>query len=256
MSDPSPTGLSRATSPAHAPGGPAGTRPVIARTAARLLAGGAAIYAVLVGCGLLLTRVLSHSKVFDADRRVSEWFAAHRTPTLNSWTRIGCSLSTTATAIVVTIVLVVGLRLWLHRWRESVALYLSIRGELIIFLLVSATVHRHRPPVTHLDPAPPTSSFPSGHTGAAVALYVGLAVVLVVLSRQWTSRAGAFTAAGVLALVPMIVGVSRLYRGMHYLSDVLAGAVTGGLWMALVMSTLLATTAPVHSGSVRKVSST
>jgi undecaprenyl-diphosphatase len=205
----------------------------------RLLGGGALIYAVMVGAGLLLTRVLDHSWLLTGDRDLSRWFAAHRTSTLNSWTLVGSRLSTTLTAIVVTALLVIGLRLWLHRWRESVAIFLSIQGELILFLLVSSTVHRHRPMVRHLDPAPPTSSFPSGHTGAAVALYVGLAVVLVVLSREWSSRAAAFAAAGVLALIPVIVGLSRLYRGMHFLTDVVAGAVTGGLWMALVMSTVL-----------------
>jgi membrane-associated phospholipid phosphatase len=205
----------------------------------RLLGGGAAVYAFLVGCGLLLTRVFDHTGLAGEDLSVSRWFVAHRTPALNSWTFFGSHLSETATAIVLTILLVAGLRLWLHRWRESIAIYLSIQGELLIFLLVEATVHRQRPAVKHLDPAPPTSSFPSGHTGASVALYVGFAVILLVLSRNWSSRVPALAAAGVLCLVPVAVALSRLYRGMHFLTDVLAGAVAGGLWMAIVMATVL-----------------
>jgi membrane-associated phospholipid phosphatase len=205
----------------------------------RLLGGGVAVYTFLALSGLLLTHVLDDSWLFRDDQSASQWFFNHRTPALNTWTHVASSMSDTAWAIVVTALLVAGLRLWLHRWRESIAIFLSIQGELFIFVLVTATVHRQRPKVQHLDPAPPTSSFPSGHTGAAVALYVGFAVILLVLSRHWSSRLPAVFAAGVLCLVPFVVAFSRLYRGMHFLTDVLAGAVAGGLWMAIVMVTVL-----------------
>jgi membrane-associated phospholipid phosphatase len=206
----------------------------------RLIGGGVAIYAFLVGCGLLLTRVFDHSWLMSDDRSVSRWFVSERTPTLNSWTHFGSSMSDTPVAIALTVLLVAGLRLWLKRWRESIAIFLAIQGELFIFLLVTATVDRDRPSVKHLDSAPPTSSFPSGHTGAAVALYVGFAIILIVLSRNWSSRVAAIAIAGVVCLVPIVVGISRLYRGMHYLTDVLAGAVAGGAWMLIVMATVLA----------------
>jgi len=226
----------------------------------RLAAAGAAVYALLAGCGLLLTRVFPDGPLLRLDRTVSQWFFEHRTATLNPITHFGSSMADTVTAIAVTVVLVVGLRLWLGRWRESMAVLVSILGELFIFVLVTATVHRQRPTVPHLDPAPPTSSFPSGHTGAAVALYAGLAVVLVSLSRRSggssTSRhaAGAGSPSGrrlspgltalvaaLLCLVPVLVALSRIYRGMHFLTDVVAGALAGGLWTAMVMLTLLRT---------------
>ena len=148
-------------------------------------------------------------------------------------------LSDTTTAVAVTAVLVVVLRLWRGRWRESVVILVSIVGELTIFLLVTSTVHRQRPTVPHLDPAPPTSSFPSGHTGAAVALYVGLAVTLLIASRNHAARPAFVLVACVLCAVPVVVALSRVYRGMHFATDVLAGAMAGGLWMALVVGTLM-----------------
>jgi membrane-associated phospholipid phosphatase len=207
--------------------------------AGRLVGGGILVYAFLAALGLLLTRVVEHGAVTDADRRVSLWWAQHRTPGLNGWTHVASMMSDTITAIAATVVIVLVLALWLRRWREPIAVVLSISGELFIFLLVTATVHRQRPTVPHLDPAPPTSSFPSGHTGAAVALYVGLAVILLTLSRGWNRRWPGAVLAVLLCAVPVVVGLSRMYRGMHFLTDVLAGAVAGGLWMAIVMATLL-----------------
>ncbi|MDP9221916.1 MAG: phosphatase PAP2 family protein [Actinomycetota bacterium] len=207
--------------------------------ALRLLGGAVAVYVLLAGTGLLITRILVDGPVGRWDRDVSHWFFDGRTSQLNHWTHIGSMLSDTPIAIAVTAVLVIGLRLWLGRWRESAAILLSIVGELTIFVLVTATVHRQRPTVPHLDPAPPTSSFPSGHVGAAVALYVGLAVIVLTTTRRSAGRPAFVGASLLLCLVPVIVAFSRVYRGMHFATDVVAGALAGGLWMAVVMSTLL-----------------
>lgn len=216
----------------------------VRHAATRLLPAAVAVYLLLAGTGLLLTRVLSGSAVVRADQRVSRWFFQHRTAELNSLTHVGSMLSDTKTVIAVTVVLVVALRLWCRRWRESIAIVLCILGELTIFLGVTSTVHRTRPTVPHLDPAPPTSSFPSGHTGAAVALYVGLAVILLVASRGSAGRPAALIISALLCCIPIVVGISRIYRGMHFATDVLAGACAGGLWMAVVMRSMLGAQEP------------
>jgi undecaprenyl-diphosphatase len=216
---------------------PAGVE--LRRDAPRLLGGAVLVYGLLAAAGLLVNRVLSHGAFGRWDLGVSRWFSEHRTPALNSLTRYGSLMSDTKTAIAVTAVLVVGLRIWLGRWRESAVILLCIVGELTIFLAVTSTVHRTRPTVPHLDRAPPTSSFPSGHTGAAVALYVGLAVILLAVTRDSARRKAFVIAAALLCGVPVIVATSRVYRGMHYATDVTAGALAGGLWMVIVVRTLL-----------------
>jgi undecaprenyl-diphosphatase len=241
------TGVTAAAHPGgdHAggdgPGGVAvhGLRTELRHDVPRLLLGAVTVYGLLAATGLLLTRVFTTGPLLRADHSVSQWFFEHRTPALDTWTHLVSSSADTLSAIALTAVLVIGLRLWTGRWREPATVLISITGELFIFVLVTATVHRQRPTVPHLDPAPPTSSFPSGHTGASVALYVGLAVILLAVTRGSTHRAGVVALCVLLCAVPVVVGLSRIYRGMHYPSDVVAGALAGGLWTAVVVGTVL-----------------
>jgi undecaprenyl-diphosphatase len=112
---------------------------------------------------------------------------------------------------------------------------LAVAGEVTIFLLVTLLVDRQRPPVRHLDQAPPTSSFPSGHVAAAVCMYGALAVLANERARSALVR-GLFVALAVL--IPLAVALSRLYRGMHYLSDVLGGVILGVTWLFLVVKAI------------------
>ena len=204
--------------------------------ALRLAGGAVALWGLLSLMGMFVTHVLVHGRGQSMDRGVDVWFAAHRTGVWNSITAAGTGMAQTQTAIAVTVVVVLLLRWRLGRWYESWILVAAMVGELLVFYSVTATVHRPRPPVVRLDAAPPTSSFPSGHTAAAVALYGCIAIlVLWIYGRRPATRA----AAVVLCCIPVAVGLSRVYRGMHYPSDVLAGALVGGLWLLLVITTLL-----------------
>ena len=68
--------------------------------------------------------------------------------------------------------------------------------EVSVFLTTAAVIDRQRPSVPRLDEAPPTSSYPSGHTAAAVALYIGLALVVAATVRRAWWRALAWVVAG------------------------------------------------------------
>ena len=204
--------------------------------ALRLAGGAVALWGLLSLLGVLVTHVLVHGRAQSIDRGVDVWLAAHRTGVWNSITVFGSGLAQVQIAIAVTVVVVLLLRWRLGRWHESSVLVAAMVGELVVFYSVTATVHRPRPAVVRLDVAPPTSSFPSGHTAAAVALYGCIAIlVLWIYGRRPATR----IAAAVLFFLPVVVGLSRVYRGMHYPTDVLAGALVGGLWLLLVITTLL-----------------
>ena len=190
------------------------------------------VVSVLVGFGL---KQLSTAGALPGDLAVERWLADQRTGTIDGMTKVGSSLANTQTAILVAAVAFFALRIWLGRFCESCVLVVSLGGELLIFLAVAALVQRPRPPVERLDAAPPTSSFPSGHTAASVALFGFLAVMLW---RYADRRLGAVLALA-LALIPFVVAASRMYRGMHYPTDVIAGALVGGVWLFCVLAVLL-----------------
>jgi membrane-associated phospholipid phosphatase len=236
----------RGPAPADAGAHPASSR---RRVALRLAGGAVGIWALLSLIGLFITRVASPDGPPSWDAGAIDWLVAHRTPTMNTATGIGSSIASTQTAIAVTLVIVLLLRWRVGRWYESWIVVTAIAGELIVFVAITATVHRARPAVERLDPAPPTSSFPSGHTAAAIALYGCVAILLLAVWPGVASR----LAACVLFALPVVVGFSRLYRGMHFPSDVLFGAIGGGLWLLVVMATLLPgrPRRGTHAGSVR-----
>ncbi|MBO3746205.1 phosphatase PAP2 family protein [Streptosporangiaceae bacterium NEAU-GS5] len=155
---------------------------------------------------------------------ISRALAAGRTPLLNKLTDYGTSLSDMPYVIALTAVTVIIFRLAYKRWRESLFLIAAVFGQSLVFLATTEVVGRHRPPVSHIDPAPPTSSFPSGHVSAAIGFYCAVALVL---SSHVRNRALQVVIWAIGIAVPLIVGFSRLYRGMHFMTDVTWGAVLG-----------------------------
>jgi membrane-associated phospholipid phosphatase len=201
-----------------------------------VLAAFVAVEALLLGLGLLVTRALDDSALNREELDFERTLEAQRTPFWDQMTHYGSVLGSTITVIALT-----AAGCLLLAWRGQgprlpAFLAVAVAGETGLFLLAALVIDRRRPPVEHLDIAPPTSSFPSGHTGAATALYVGLALVLTWHVRRTALRV--LVLAAFLAL-PVLVGVARMYRGMHHPTDVLFGILNGAACLTVAARVIL-----------------
>lgn len=188
--------------------------------------------ALLVGFGLLITGPAGNVWPLTVEDNVNEGFERIRTGPLTTLSYLGSEAGNTLTVIAITLLSCVALLLIprLPMWRQAVFLAVAVSLQSLVFLAITESVDRTRPDVHRLDASPPTSSYTSGHTGAATALYAGLAVL--VLSR--VRRPWRWPLAGLLFLVPLTVGVARLYRGMHHPTDVIGGMANGALSLLVV----------------------
>ncbi|MGW7192220.1 diacylglycerol kinase family protein, partial [Streptomyces sp. NPDC054838] len=196
--------------------------------------------ALMVGVGLLVTGPLADQWPVAAEDGVNRALAAHRggpaTP-LSEWLSL---LAGTQSIIALTLLAAVTLLAVSRGRRLREALYpaVAVAAQSAVFLLVTLVVERPRPDVPHLDAAPPTSSFPSGHVGAAVALFGALAVLVALRPRDGRRRVRDAVVV-LLLLVPVAVACSRVYRGMHHPSDVLGGLLNGTCTLLVVTHALL-----------------
>ena len=194
------------------------------------------VEAVLLGLGLLVTRVLEHSSLHRAEAAFEQDVVDHRTAFWDHVTGFGTVLGATNTVIALTAV-----GCLLLAWRGNgprlpAFLAVAVAGETALFVLASLVIDRLRPAIPHLDGAPPTSSFPSGHTAATVALWCGLALGLARTHPGHPLRVLSWILAVAL---PAFVLTSRLYRGMHWPTDVAASVVFTLLWLLLLRAILL-----------------
>jgi undecaprenyl-diphosphatase len=189
------------------------------------------------GVGLLLKGPLDNTALVRIDRSVANWFVDHRTPNLNRYTVWGSDLADTFIKIGATAVLALVLWLLWRRWLEPLMLVVPLVLEASAFITITWLVHRPRPDVDRLEGSPVDSSFPSGHVAAATA-YAALAVIVFLHTKNRLARISVVL---LCAAVTAVVGLSRMYRGMHFLSDVLAGVLLGAASVAITTAILLHT---------------
>lgn len=184
---------------------------------------------VLFVIGLLIVRVWD---ALPAEDEVNRQVAAGRTPTMDAVTHIWSTSTDTFFAIGFGIFY--SLLVWVltKKWWLALAPISALTLESSVFVPVTNLTDRPRPPKElHLDAAPPTSSYPSGHTAAAFALYWTLAL----LAFRIRNRALRVVVQAVCLVWPFLVAFAREYRAMHHASDIVIGALFG-IWCAWIIT--------------------
>ena len=112
--------------------------------------------------------------------------------------------------------------------RQAMMMVIVMAGSLVIELSLKHVFHRARPEPYFNVPLPSSYSFPSGHALSAACFYGMLALLLAARVRRETYRLGIWILCG---LMIVMIGVSRIYLGVHYPSDVAAGYTTACIWL-------------------------
>lgn len=184
--------------------------------------------------GVITEDVLAGDELVRLDGPVASFLIGRREPWLTSVMRLLTELG--GVRVVVPLLLTVGL---LARWRSStwrplVLLVTAAVGAVLASTSIKLIVARPRPEADALVNAL-GYGFPSGHSTQAAAAWLAVAVVLGTLTR----RAALRTAIGAAALaVVALVGVSRVYLGVHEPTDVLGGWALGALWTSAVLTAM------------------
>jgi len=189
-----------------------------------VLASGAAIL-----LGWLSEEVLeSDTASFDAHFR--DLIHARASPSFTSilqfFTHVG-SVAVLGCLLIATVVV-----FWICKWRrEAMLLAVTMAGAGVLNAALKFGFHRARPSPYFGITAPHSFSYPSGHAMFSFAFFAAIAVLSTPrIGTRW-ARALVWLAAAILVA---LIGFSRIYLGVHYPSDVLAGYLTAFIWVMAV----------------------
>ncbi|MBA4383792.1 MAG: hypothetical protein C0410_03585 [Anaerolinea sp.] len=116
------------------------------------------------------------------------------------------------------------------KWNDLILMFSAVGGSALLNLALKNIFQRSRPIFPQAFSVETGFGFPSGHTMISLAFYgiVAYIALTYIKNRNWKvlTIVGAF-------VVSVLIGFSRLYLGVHYLTDVLAGWAAGGLWLAV-----------------------
>jgi membrane-associated phospholipid phosphatase len=164
------------------------------------------------------------------DERLAEWLHGRATDPFTDVFRAITRAGNFTTLLAVTL-LAVGI-FWRRRKRtDAVFVALAFLGAQVLSTGMKLGFRRDRPFFPDPLATESTFSFPSGHALVSLAVYGSIALVL---ARHLSTRARRAVLLGVTALLVLAIGFSRLYLGVHFLSDVLAGYAAGVAWLALL----------------------
>jgi undecaprenyl-diphosphatase len=163
---------------------------------------------------------------FAVRMKVHEFFSPQLTKFMQDMTFLGSiGFLTALFAIIVTVWLLKGMK------RPAVWLMIAVGGSVILDVSLKLSFHRTRP-VPFVGAVPLTYSFPSGHALSSFCFYGVLAGLLCARIQSRAIRMLIWVAAATLVLA---IGLSRIYLGVHYPTDVIAGYIAAAAWVSTLL---------------------
>lgn len=183
----------------------------------------------------LFDTVLEGDGIASLDRPVTAWLAAHRNTAMNlvmrAVTDVGSAAGLAAIAVAVA-----GAVAWRTRsWLPVSVMTATAAGSVTITVVGKYLVGRGRPALEFAQTPATGYSFPSGHTTNSVAILGVGAWLLCRTTRSWRARVWITTGT---VIGTSLVSFSRIYLGVHWLTDILASWLLAGTWLAVVITTM------------------
>ncbi len=198
------------------------------------LVGGFAALAVFTWfSAVLLRKLVGPSVTASFDAPIVQYAAARRVRYLTS---IVTAITAVGSDLYLWIAVIIGgtILAWLTRsWRPPLVLALVMGGAVSLDHLIKFTVARMRPPLLFWAIPAHDWSFPSGHATESTAVYLTLALMFANTQRRLGVKIVTYTIAIVAAF---LIGVSRVYLGVHWPTDVIVGWALGVAWSAIVIA--------------------
>jgi membrane-associated phospholipid phosphatase len=201
---------------------------------------------LVVGFGIAGLMGLVAAEIYDAvserdgvagfDRPVLDWFIGVRTPRVDAAVTWFTDLGGSRIMPVLAVLAAVALTLTWRSWTPALIVAVAASGSLFMTTTGKAVVGRVRPPTADaVAPFENSFSFPSGHTLNTTVI---AGIVAYLAAVRSTRRAVKVTSALTAAVLALAMGLSRVYLGHHWLTDVLVAWALGISWLALLITGL------------------
>ena len=192
----------------------------------------------LCGLSALLEYVSDSVQEYDGialvDPPIVAWLAAHREPVLTTMMRTLSMVGSPVSAAAIAVIVCAAAAWRSHSWLPLATVAIGLAGFALAATVVKLEVARQRPPLPYAVMAVDGYSFPSGHAlGVTTATLISAWTIERWLIRSWDGRIAVWTTAVVIIGG---VGFSRVYLGVHYPSDVIAGWLLGTIWTGSVLT--------------------
>jgi membrane protein DedA with SNARE-associated domain/membrane-associated phospholipid phosphatase len=182
--------------------------------------------------GGLAEDLLTGDPLVRFDRTLDDYLHAHATPPLTTFFLIVTALGSIEVIVLLGVIVAAFLALG-QRWLILGSWLAAVAGSAVLNHLLKGLFQRPRPYFEHPLLIETSYSFPSGHAMESFVVYGMLAYFVVLALRTWESRVGVVLGA---ALLVVLIGFSRMYLGVHYFSDVIAGYAAGGVWLSALIT--------------------